>query len=402
MTATPRPSISFLLAAIVVAGILYGSLYPFIFHFWEPGNPLSHLLSTWRNPPQSRGDLLANVLIYIPVGFAVSASVVRLSLRQSLAVIFVGAAVLSVSIELLQYYDEGRVSCLSDVYLNVSGALAGWFCYRSKIVDLTGLSVPQGGLAIFARILLATWLGWRLFPYVPTIDLHKYWASLKPVFLTPSLNPFAVFRYAVVWLSVSFLIQLGVHPKRLSSALLTVISGYFLARILIVDQVVVLPEICGAAFVLATAPTVFMRREGGAIRSLAVIFFVMVIAIRTSPWQFSGSPREFGWVPFSSFLHGSLQIDLISFMEKVFLYGTLFLLLVQSGLATVYAAVMETLAILATSILAVHLRDRSGEITDALLVVILTAIYLILVRQFGAEDPSTKSGGVHLPTEGLT
>src|SRR5690349_13599716 len=59
--------------AIVTAGlaviIAYGSLYPFEFSLPTTGSgPVQALLRTWANTP-GRGDFLANVLLYMPLGF---------------------------------------------------------------------------------------------------------------------------------------------------------------------------------------------------------------------------------------------------------------------------------------------------------------------------------------------
>ena len=47
-----------------------------------------------------------------------------------------GAALLSTTIELLQFYDKGRQTTLSDVYSNTAGAclgaVAGVLCYRNS------------------------------------------------------------------------------------------------------------------------------------------------------------------------------------------------------------------------------------------------------------------------------
>jgi hypothetical protein len=56
------------MVAILIA---YGSLYPFIFHAAGPVTAdLSHFLASWRQPLTSRGDILANLLLYIPLGLA--------------------------------------------------------------------------------------------------------------------------------------------------------------------------------------------------------------------------------------------------------------------------------------------------------------------------------------------
>ena len=59
------------LLGLVMAAILYGSLYPFDLHLYDAGQAgLSHLLGTWRDPPDHRGDLIASILLYIPLGHA--------------------------------------------------------------------------------------------------------------------------------------------------------------------------------------------------------------------------------------------------------------------------------------------------------------------------------------------
>ncbi|MBV9153781.1 MAG: hypothetical protein JO204_18600, partial [Alphaproteobacteria bacterium] len=59
--------------AIITIGlalvIAYGSLYPF--DFYVPGTgpgPVQALLKSWEDTP-GRGDFLANLLLYMPLGF---------------------------------------------------------------------------------------------------------------------------------------------------------------------------------------------------------------------------------------------------------------------------------------------------------------------------------------------
>src|SRR5258708_16991767 len=61
------------LAISVIAAIVYGSLYPFRFHDFGPlASDLRHFLGTWKDLPRSRGDFLANLLLYAPLGLTVS------------------------------------------------------------------------------------------------------------------------------------------------------------------------------------------------------------------------------------------------------------------------------------------------------------------------------------------
>src|SRR5437879_3874492 len=113
------------LMTIVAVAIVYGSLYPFMFR--DPGSfgaDLLHLAGTWNQPPQSRGDMLANLLLYTPLGLTIALAFGREG-RPTWLLALASGAVLSLSIELAQFYDDSRVSALSDVYLNILGTLGG-------------------------------------------------------------------------------------------------------------------------------------------------------------------------------------------------------------------------------------------------------------------------------------
>src|SRR5437016_8994109 len=104
-----------MLAAVIVAVILYGSLFPFQFRLHRfPGNPFSYLISTW-NEPADWLDIIENVLIYIPVGFFLVLALAERRRRILLAAAM-GAA-MSICVELLQFFDRTREPSVSDVVM---------------------------------------------------------------------------------------------------------------------------------------------------------------------------------------------------------------------------------------------------------------------------------------------
>jgi glycopeptide antibiotics resistance protein len=383
-------ALRYALAAAVVAAIVYGSLYPF--EFRDSGSfaaDILHLAGTWKQAPQSRGDLLANLLLYMPLGLAIA-----LALRRSGARILVIAAacgaIVSLAIELAQYYDAGRVSTLSDFYLNVAGTLAGATMGRLAGADLGGLSWPSGSAPAFARLLLLAWVGWRLYPYVPTIDLHKYWHSVRPLFTT-DVPAYGIFRYALLWLSVGFLLQTGMGPKRLLRLLLPMVLCFFAAKIVVIGQALSSAELLGAALAVFLAPMLLQRQARIGVPCLAALMVLLVIFSRVLPWHIGVQQRAFQWVPFYSFLHGgSLQVNVISFAEKFYLYGAVLLLLVTAGLKLRTAIILECAILLATSALQVFMVDRSAEISDAFLALVLGLVYALLRRQY-REAPGKAS-----------
>jgi glycopeptide antibiotics resistance protein len=375
-------ALRYALVATVMVAIVYGSLYPF--EFRESGSfaaDLLHLAGTWKQGPQSRGDLLANLLLYMPLGLTIALALGGSGIR-TLVIAAVCGAIVSLAIEVAQFYDASRVSTLSDFYLNVVSTLAGAVIGRLAGADLGGLSWPSGSSPAFARLLLLAFVGWRLYPYVPTIDLHKYWHSVKPLFAA-DVTAYGVFRYALLWLSVGFLLQIGLNPKKLLRLLLLAMLCFFAAKILVVGQVLSLPELLGAALAVFLAPLLLQRYPRAGVACLAALLTVLVILSRVLPWHLAVQQKAFQWVPFYSFLHGgSLQVNVISFAEKFYLYGVVLLLLVTAGMKLRIAIMLECAFLLATSALQVFMVDRSAEISDAFLALVLGLVYALLRRQY--------------------
>ena len=188
----------------MVIVIVYGSLYPFDFSVPAGGDgPVSVLLGTWANRP-SRGDFLANILLYMPLGFFGMLSFSRrVGFWLRLLLVVAGGAALSVTMELIQFYDAGRVTNASDVYTNTFGTLIGALV---AILFSDRFSLPLFP-EIMARpvptLLITAWTGYRFYPFVPTIDLHKYWHALRPVILDPIPAPYPLYRHTSIWLTFS-------------------------------------------------------------------------------------------------------------------------------------------------------------------------------------------------------
>lgn len=365
-----------LLVALVLVAIIYGSLYPFALHV-PPGDEgaLTSFLATWRRPPQSRGDLLANLLFYFPFGLlAVRALVEKLDYKTALILTVASGALLSLSMELLQHFDAGRVSAMSDFYLNSIGTAAGAVAGLLWGQKLLALTIVPRDASPFAALLLLAWLGWRLFPYEPVIDLHKYWASVKPLLLSPSFDIYEMFRYATLWGAVTYLIQFGLKVLKPYLAVPAAMAAFFLAKMLIVDQVITFPEIIGALAALGFLIFVLNPQRTLGTRLLAAAFLVSIALERILPLQMSAAARPFEWIPFFSFLHGSLAVNTQSFMQKTFLYGAALVLLMDAGLGLVGASLFEGAVLAATSVFETLLVGRSAEITDAVMVILLALV----------------------------
>lgn len=345
--------------ALVALFILYGSFFPF-----QPrgagGDALAHLLSTWRSWDR-RGDLVANILFYIPLGLFAA----RLAPRAGPLLAALAGALLSFAVELGQFHMAGRDSTLGDVYANTIGALAG------GLLAMAGAPRLVGPVAPVPALLIAAWLAYRLYPFVPVIDLHKYLAALRG--LQRPLVPYDLARYLVDWLAIAWLAGIGsANPRRLLPLAMAAAWG---GQVLVVDRILSPADLAGGLIALLV---LLARRRGVPTMPLAIATALMVAAARLAPFVPAPAPRAFGWSPFASLILGSPGIAVQAFLEKLFAYGALVLLAARAGAGLLRATLGTAALILALSVLQLWLPNRSGEVTDALMVLIIGVTFHVL------------------------
>ena len=397
----PRFNGSYLMVtAVMVAVIIYGSLYPFEFRIPLHGpGPLRMLLGSWANRP-GRGDFVSNILLYMPLGFfSVLAAGSGASAWWRLVRAVLIGAVLCVGIELIQYYDVGRQTSASDVYSNVLGSAVGALAGIVIGGDIRWAPLRAMAAERFAALLLAAWIGYRLYPYVPTIDLHKYWNALKPVVLHPNLAAYDLFRHTAVWLTIAVLIE-ALGPRRRSWLLFPLFAAAVLfAKVLIISTVLSPAEVAGAgvAFLAWLCMSFSPRLRIVAVTTLLIAY---VVAMRLEPFQFAADARQFGWVPFQSLTRGSIGIDVMSFLEKFFLYGSLIWLFGKAGARLLPATLFVAGLLLATAWAERYLPHRSAEITDAVMALIIAGIIAVM-RPGAATAAAPSSSGAGSPPPAL-
>jgi VanZ family protein len=238
--------------AIIVAVIVYGSLYPFTFRQPEGGTgPLRNLLESWADPPH-RGDFVANVFLYVPLGFFGSLACSGHGRALSrITLVTLAGSVLSLAMELAQYYLAERVSAADDVYANLLGTMVGAIAGNVAGDNLLLLPFRRVAAERVPGLLLTLWLCYRLYPYVPTIDLHKYWEAVRPVVLYPRPSGYDLFRYTAMWLTIGSLIEELGGPRLGWLLFLPFILGVLVAKVVIVGKTLSAAEIAGAASALA-------------------------------------------------------------------------------------------------------------------------------------------------------
>jgi VanZ family protein len=361
-----RAGLFWILTAAVLAIIVHGSLYPYSFHMVSDSKePVATLLDSWATPPSGFADFIANLALYVPFGFF---AVLTLQSRyRVLLVAFLGFT-LCTCIEVAQFYDVGRVTNMSDVYLNTCGTLLGAalgvsFDAIPQAVNRDATSPPV------TFVLLIAFLGARLYPYVPTIDVHKYWHAVKGMVLHPNFYADQIFRYFALWLTVCYLVS-TIFRKSAILAIFVFSAFVFGAKIVIVNLAVSASEIAGASIAVAMWLLLLARSRAAA----AVVFSVLglnLVVLRLQPFNFHTPPFPFGWIPFRSLLQGSLDVNFTSFLEKIFLYGSLIWIGIEAGLRSWISTCVVAALLLLTSWLERYLPGRSAEITDSAMALLM-------------------------------
>ena len=365
--------------ALVIAVIVYGSLYPF--EFRQPIGGLEPaalaLLRSWRETP-SRGDFIANVALYTPLGFFAFLAIGKgVDAPKRIAVTILTGALLSACMELVQYFDDGRETAATDLYANVVGTGVGAIGGSLTGRNLRWPIVREIAANRVPALLLVAWVGYRLFPYVPTTDLHKYWKALQPVIVHASLNGYDLFRYTAIWLTIGALIEAISGPKRARLLFPLFVGSVLVAKVAIVYTTLTMAEIAGAGLALCAWGLLAVNARLR-ISVVTLLFCGYVIAERLEPFQFGGTAGSFGWVPFWGFMSGSEEMGVLSFLQKFFLFGGTIWLLGRTGLRLSSSIVLTASILFVTSCAEIYLPNRSAEITDAVMAVIIGSIFALI------------------------
>jgi VanZ family protein len=240
-----------LLLAVVVALIVYVSLYPFRF---APGGPsLLEALDLLAWARAGRGEMLNNVLLYLPFGFCFALLVEPRSGRTAgLLAAALAGGLLSLYMELLQASVPMRVVSLKDLSLNTCGALAGamlgsaWHLLGARMAPQSSV---QGRARAVVVAILALWFLARLWPLVPDVGLRQLKGAVRPLF-SPRIEPADLATFFVGWLVVAQAVFSLARRQRAVDTLLIVIAVVLVGRTVTAGNTLVAAELAAIALLL--------------------------------------------------------------------------------------------------------------------------------------------------------
>ena len=340
-------------------------------------------------------DIVLNIAIYIPFG---AAAYLWLSSRGTLvrfAVPLALAALLSVSIELAQFYDALRITSLVDVLTNILGAAFGMLLalpVAQHAKQASKIRVQQPG----AFLLLGCFAMAMLFPLLPDLSHTHLNQKLLTFFSSPFSLP-GMFALFVGWLLAARMLVAVIGER---SPVVFPLLGLFLPGRFLVAGVTADWQYW-ASFLASWVVwmTVFSHRRRD--RLLAVLALTAVLLTGLAPFQFSARANYFEWVPFRALFRTEWETGFALFLRKAFQYGCAVWLLRESGVRLRNAALLVAGILAALEAIQIYLPNHAAESTDPLLAMVLAWLLHRLARSVAnstQEDdirrPNTTSGSV--------
>jgi glycopeptide antibiotics resistance protein len=185
-------------AAAAILFALYGSLVPFDWRAVSVADAVRQYAEFWTRIRVSwgtRSDLIANVLLAVPIGFFVMGSLTLdrfgfgARITRAAATLITGA-VLALVFEFLQIFVENRVVSQRDVFAQTAGTLIGltaWLVLGQTLTDFlrghrarhAGLPAGLQRLRAILALYAAGWLVSMLQPFDLTLSPGEIWAKAR-------------------------------------------------------------------------------------------------------------------------------------------------------------------------------------------------------------------------------
>ena len=164
----------FAVVALTYVGfVVYGSLVPLAYRY----RPFDEAWATFLHTPYlrlgmgSRADWVANILLYIPLGFLATASLAtRMRAAPASVAAFGLCVLLAIAVEFAQLFFPPRTVSLNDLLAELLGAglgIALWHSTGERLVRLWDEMQTGGrhGTRALIALYTAAYLGFSLFPY---------------------------------------------------------------------------------------------------------------------------------------------------------------------------------------------------------------------------------------------
>jgi len=347
-------------------------------------------LREWREPSQR--DAIVNLLLYLPFGLLGSMALENSrSAALRLIVPVLGAAVLSLGVEIAQHALPPRDPSLADWILNVASAGVGTLLaaiYSSLPVRPLSRRLQRIAFGPAPALLVALWLIAHLAPFVPRLRPGRIESAIEKS-ISLSLAWPTTFYYLACYLVLAALLHALLRRPHFWSAVLTLFLASLVSRLLFVGQHLSPSELMGAVGALFSV--LVLRRldlqlwQSRAFAMTALAVFVAGVWPVTPTVAVTLAPGEPIWLPFAELAGLPADRGALPLLERLFLGIGLAWLAVHGGTRLLPPLPLVILIALAVEFLQQWIPGRVPDTTDVAALLIGAALASVAPR----VDPRT-------------
>ena len=370
---------------IVSVLIVYGSLYPFDFQL-PHDSEIQAIMGALFDPfAARRGDLLGNIALFVPFGFAGAFAINPGRRAAQLTLVILSGAFLALLVQVLQFFVPQRDPSLVDVFWNVAGLGLGLGAAAAPPARRVLSSIGERISFEVPVMLAGIWLASELMPLVPSLDFQLLKQNLKPLLQAPEFRVGEAILHFAGWLVALRFLASSKLLKNWTMLLLALPFLVMAVQPFILNNGLSLAELTGAVGGVAVWA---IARNSLRPALLAALLVIAILASNLYPFSFDSARNAFSWVPFSDFLEGNMAANAASFVRKAFLYGALVWLLREMGLGWKNSTIFTCMVLLAQETLQVYVPGAAAGLTDPILAL------LMAMAMYAASRGSQRSSAV--------
>lgn len=303
--------------------IVYGSLFPFDFYYVNWKNEGYKMLFSTSVFGGKSFDIINNILLFIPLGFASSVLISRYKDKQKYYLyLYLCTFILALGIQLLQIYIPQRTPAFYDVFWNMVGTSIGILFAGIMKRFYPHILKSDNKIALF--ILLTAWIFFLLTPFIFTFKMDLILQNISSLLNIYEYRISNILIFMAIWIVFGQLLNEIIHKKKNiffsleSLFIVTVILKMFVYRN------VIEPEIFtgGIIAILLSHSTHFQKIN--AHKFALIILLPMMLYYSLYPFEFAENPyKDFVWIPFGELFTSNVLGTLRIISYKFFVYGAI-------------------------------------------------------------------------------
>lgn len=371
---------------LIIALIIYGSLFPFKFSGQLPSGAeiFSWTLDIYRQT--HRVDIIANILLFVPFGIVgrMYINQHKQRVKSALWLILIGA-VIAYSLQFAQFFLPARVPSSGDAVFNVLGIILGMI-FAHLLMQYSHNHMPAGentqsswSQVSLPLLLALLWVCWRWFPFIPLASTESIIENLNPLIKAPDLDLLVILRDGIGWLLFFYLISQPPFDKQSRFRVLKIAAVIVGIEMFIITNSLTVNDLLAALGAFALYASL---HHSAMARLLLWGILLSIIVTWLGPFSVNDTAQTINWMPFSSLLR-SPWLYTENILLKLYLISSFIYLLRHRLLDWAPSTLLSGILVFGLVILQKYLGPARPDITDAL------AVFLVGWAMYQIEKLAT-------------